>query len=390
LRVASNFSLILLQTLKPVKVKFYAIALSILFIAACNPDKKKEQDQKGKDYSCFVGTYTSGDSDGIYKIRMNKDGNFSSPVLAARSENPSFLALTDDSKFLVAVNENDKGSVESFQVKGDKLESIGKSESGGAHPCYVTIAGKSYVLAANYTGGNIGILKIDETGKLSDLLDIQQHEGAGTTERQTGPHAHSVISDPMNGNIIAADLGTNELWFSKIDTIREKLIPRFPHKLKLRDGAGPRHMAFHPDGNHLYVINELNSTISLLARGEEGKFQLKSSISTIPPDFDGENYCADIHVSPDGKYLYASNRGHNSIAIFKIVPVSDKLVPHGHEHVRGDWPRNFAISPDGNFLLVANQRSGNIVSFKRNQETGIIEFIGEISLPEPVCIVFNQ
>ena len=371
-------------------MKFYAIALPILLIAACNPDKKEEQDQKGKDYSCFVGTYTSGNSKGIYKININKNGKFSSPVLAAESENPSFLAITDDMKYLVAVNENEKGTVESFLVKSNELEPLGKSESGGAHPCYVTITGKSYVLTANYSGGNVGLLKIDKSGKLSGLLDIQQHEGFGTTERQKAPHAHSVISDPVNGNIIAADLGTNELWFSRIDTSRDKLVPGFPHKLKLRDGAGPRHMAFHPDGNHLYVINELNSTISLMARDDEGNFEFKSSISTLPKEFEGENYCADVHVSPDGKFVYASNRGHNSIAIFKVIPVSDKLVPIDHEPGRGDWPRNFAISPDGNFLLVANKRTGNIISFARDQKTGLLEFIDEIPIPDPVCILFTD
>ena len=371
--------------------KIIFLILTLITTLGCQKADKK-QVQKNKTYPFFVGTYTNGDSQGIYKYNLQKDGKLSRKGLAAISDNPSFLAKSTDSKYLIAVNEiSDKdnvGSVESFLIQGDTLKLINKSSSGGAHPCFVTVNEAGYVLTANYTGGNVGLLQLNSQGELTGLLDLQQHSGSNTTERQTGPHAHSTWFTPKNNDVISVDLGTNELWFSKLDIEAQKLVPSNPNTLAMEPGAGPRHLAFHPNGNWLYVVNELNGTVTLVEKTIAGTYQKKGSFSTLPVDYNKSNSCADIHISSDGKFLYASNRGHNSIAIFKVSSDDGALTLVAHEATRGDGPRNFSLTPDGNFLLVANQHSNNIISFKRNAATGLLEFIDEIKAPTPVCILF--
>ena len=371
--------------------KIILLILTLITTLGCQTADKK-QIQENKTYSFFVGTYTDGDSQGIYKYSLQKDGKLSFKGLAAISDNPSFLTKSTDSKFLVAVNEiSDKdnvGSVESFLIQGDTLKLINKSSSGGAHPCFVTVNEAGYVLTANYTGGNVGLLKLNSQGELKGLLDLQQHSGSNTTDRQRSPHAHSTWFSPDGQDIISVDLGTNELWFSKLDIEAQKLVPSNSNTLAMEPGAGPRHLTFHPNGKWLYVVNELNGTVTLVEKTITGIYQKKGSVSTLPVDYNKPNSCADIHISSDGKFLYASNRGHNSIAIFKVSTDDGTLALVAHEATRGDGPRNFSLTPDGNFLLVANQHSNNIISFKRNSVTGLLEFIDEIKAPTPVCILF--
>lgn len=374
-------------------MKLYVFSFILIFLFGCKPAEQKKSDQT-KDFTFYVGTYTSSESEGIYKYSLNRKGELKKISLAARCENPSFLTISSDKNYVIAVgetkDENNMGAVNTYRIAGDTLTFVSTNSSGGANPCYVSSCENSYVITANYTGGNLGLSKLNDKGELSELLDVQLHSGQGTTDRQRGPHAHSAMFDPQTKNIIAADLGTNEIWFSKIDEERNKLIPLYPHRLKMDAGAGPRHMAFHPKGNFLYVINELNNTVSLLKRDQDKIFILGSSVSTLPPDFEGESYCADIHISSDGRFLYASNRGHNSIAIFKIVLENGKLIPKGHQDIHGNWPRNFSLSPDEKFLVVANQKSGNIVSFQRDEKTGLLEFLHEVDAPSPVCILFQD
>jgi len=371
--------------------KIIILILTLITTLGCQKADKK-QIQENKTYSFFVGTYTDGDSQGIYKYTLQKDGKLSRKGLAAISDNPSFLAKSTDSKYLITVNEiSDKdnvGSVESFLIQGDTLKLINKSSSGGAHPCFITVSEAGYVLTANYTGGNIGLLRLNSQGELTGLLDLQQHSGSNTTDRQKGPHAHSTWFAPKNNDVISVDLGTNELWFSKLDTETQKFVPSNPNTLAMEPGAGPRHLTFHPNGKWLYVVNELNGTVTLVEKTLTGTYQKKGSVSTLPADYNKPNSCADIHISSDGNFLYASNRGHNSIAIFKVNSDDGTLAPVAHEATRGDGPRNFSLSPDENFLLVANQHSNNIISFKRNAATGVLEFIDEIKAPTPVCILF--
>jgi len=346
-----------------------------------------------KPHSFYVGTYTKGDSQGIYKYILKKDGTLSKIGLAAKAENPSFLTWSHNKKFLLAVNEinteNGNGTVESFSINNDKLLSINKSSSGGAHPCFVAANKNGFVLTANYSSGNVGLLRLNTKGELSELLDVQQHKGKGINDRQKSPHTHSVWFDSDDLNIISIDLGTNELWFSELDTLQQKLTPKTPEKIAMSLGAGPRHLAFHPNKKWVYVVNELDCTITLLRKSETDIYEIKTSVSTLPKDYKSSNTCADIHTSSDGKFIYASNRGHNSIAIFEVNNLNGALKLIGHEPTLGNSPRNFSLSPNDNFLIVANQLTNNLVSFKRNKKTGLLKFKHQIEAPTPVCILFN-
>jgi len=339
----------------------------------------------------YVGTYTGEHSQGIYTYQLNNDGTMDSIGLATITPNPSFLAKSTDSQYLLTISEvssKDKiGFVKSYRILEDSLVLVSESTSGGAHPCFITINEEGYVLVANYTGGNMALLSMDHSGQLSDLLDLQQHEGSSITERQRGPHAHSAWFDPANDNIIAVDLGTNDLWISKIDKENQKLVPANPPRLAMNPGAGPRHLDFHPNGKWIYVVNELDCTVSLVEREGNG-YRLGPSYSTLPKNFDEKNTCAHVMVSSDGKFLYASNRGHNSIAIFSINKKSGQLTAQGHQSVQGETPRNFNLSPGDKYLVVANQRTNNMVSFKRDRITGQLTPIDEIPAPKPVCVLF--
>jgi 6-phosphogluconolactonase len=371
-------------------MKIFIAIISIITLMNCQTNKNETMEEN-KNYQFYLGTYTDSTSQGIYKFILKEDGTIEQKGLVAVSDNPSFLAISTDRRFLLAVDEinrDDIGTVKSFLITDDSLKLISKSSSGGAHPCFVAVNEFGYVLAANYTGGNIGLLKHNANGELSDILDIQQHSGSGGTKRQQGPHAHSAWFEPNSNKVISVDLGTNELLFSHIDTGEEKLLPSDPYKIEMEPGAGPRHLAFHPNGNSIYVVNELDCTVTLLKKSDDGKYEKGVSISTLPVDYTESNTCADIHISKDGKFLYASNRGHNSIAIFEINPADGSLKFITHESTRGNGPRNFSLSPDDNFLLVANQHTRNIVSFKRNKETGLLNFVSEVDAPTPVCIVF--
>lgn len=363
------------------------IILIILLLVSCQ--KKTNSSNKAINiFPFYVGTYTSGDSRGIYRYQLQANGKLALIGLAAESDNPSFLARTSDGRFLLAVNENNikgTGTVASFLINNDSLVLISQQPSGGADPCFISVNKDGFVLVANYSSGNVGLLKLNSKGELSGLLDLQQHTGKGTTARQQGPHAHSAWFNPDDQGVIAVDLGTNELWLSKLDTGQQKLVPTEPDKIKMPPGAGPRHLVYHPNGKWIYVINELNSTITQI---KKSNYQVINSVSTLPNDFSGESFCADIHISTDGRFLYASNRGHNSIAIFKVSKQNGQLSAIGFEPTHGDWPRNFSLSPNENFLLVANKKSSNIVSFKRDRTTGLLDFVDEIEAPNPVCLLF--
>ncbi len=369
-------------------MKILPIIIAALLITGCTVDKPKDNNES---YPFFLGTYTSTISKGIYKYNLRGDGSFDSIGLSSVSTNPSFIQKTHDNKRLLATNEvstEGNGYIESFLISGDSLIFEKRSKSGGAHPCHISIDGEGSILISNYTGGNVGLLKIDETDGLSELLDIDTHTGNYLNPRQKSPHAHSAYFVPNTNQIISADLGTNELWLTKLDSTKTSFLSGDTIVLPLETGAGPRHICFNPNGSWLYVINELNSSITQVEYNHSGQLKIMGNISTLPVGFIGSNSCADIHITNDGKFLYASNRGNNSIAIFKVAAESGKLIAKGHVSTRGNWPRNFALTPDDNFLVVANRRSNNITSFKRNAETGSLEYLNQIKAPEPVCILF--
>ena len=369
----------------------FVILMSFTMITSCN-FIMKNKDVKSSDLTFYTGTSSGAESDGIYKISMNNGGQFTKVKKTANTDRPSFLAYSPGRHFLLNINEHQKndgmGGMESWKIMDDSLDFVSRSVSGGGHPCFITAGDSGFVLTANYTGGNVGLLKVSAEGKLSELLDLQQHEGDSVSPRQDAPHAHSAWFEPDGSGIIAADLGTNELWFYRLDMTAQKLVTWPPGKLAMAPGAGPRHLAFHPNQKWIYIINELNSTVTLLQKAGGSVFEIVASVTTLPEDYAGDNSCAHIVVSGDGRFCYASNRGHNTIGIFSIDAASGKLSPIGHAPVHGNWPRHFALSPDEDFLIVANRWSGNLVSFKRDAETGLLEYVDQTQLREPVCVLF--
>ncbi len=364
-----------------------SIALfAFTILLSCQNTKMKEEIAT----SFYVGTYTKKDSKGIYKYQISKEGKLKQIGLVAETINPTFLTKTKDNKTLFAVgetNENGTGFIKSFDIKKESLELISKEESGGAGPCFVAMNEENYIVTANYGGGSVGLLKADSSGKLSTLLNVQQHVGKGITERQKGPHAHSAWFHPTKKEIISVDLGTNQLWFSTINKVKDELVFTNQKTLKMADGAGPRHLTFHPNNKWIYVLNELNNTVSLV-KEKEDNYYIDFSITTLPSDFKEFSKAADIHISKDGKFLYASNRGHESIVIYEVNSQNGTLKTVDYQSVLGEHPRNFSMSPDDKYLLVANQDTDNIVSFKRDVDTGKLTFVSQVSAPTPVCILF--
>lgn len=332
----------------------------------------------------YVGTYTNGKSEGIYKMEIQPEGTLVNLGLVAKTSNPSFLAITKDKNNLIAVNENEIGAVSLFSMQNDSLQLINIASSGGKHPCFVDVNVNNQVLVANYSSGTVSYLKIENQQLI--LKDESQHQGKTSHTRQDAPHAHSANFHPNSDEILAADLGTNHVWMYTISQ-KDSLQFTKQKQLQMPDAAGPRHMAFHPKKtNVFYVLNELSNTVSLVSKVDD-TYQIQQNISTLPADFKAYNTAADIHITNDGKFLYTSNRGHDSIAIFKIE-ANNQLTLVGFEATKGKTPRNFKLSPNNRFLLVANQNSNSINSFQRNTTTGLLTFVSQIEVPSPTCIVF--
>lgn len=332
----------------------------------------------------FIGTYTSGESEGIYSIQLDENGRFDSLQLRAQSSNPSFLAFDDSRTYLLAVNENANGSIESYRINETALTKIDTRTTEGAHPCFVTINQNGKVLVTNYTGGNVILTELDDSGNFTSTFDSQQHTGGGSHSRQDAPHPHSAWFLPKSNEIIAVDLGTNELWIYQINN--EGTALSFNTKLQMPANAGPRHLAIHPNQEWIYVLNELSGSVSLVEK-TSNIWSITQTISSLPNGFADQNTSADIHISDDGKFVYASNRGHNSLAIYSVNGINGELELIGFESVRGEGPRNFKITSDDEFVIVANQYTNSLISFKRNTSDGSLLFIDSVSVPNPVCIL---
>jgi 6-phosphogluconolactonase len=348
----------------------------------------------------YIGTYTprDGASKGIYRLEMDlATGKLSKPQLAAATVDPSFLALARDRRHLYAVNEiadfqgEKSGSITAFAIdsKTGALKKLNTQTSKGAHPCHIVVdrSGK-HALAANYSGGSVCAVAIKPDGSLGDVTAFVQHEGSSVNkQRQEAPHAHSINLDRAGRFAFVADLGLDKVMIYRYDADKGTLTPNDFSAAGVAPGAGPRHFAFHPDGRKAYVINELNSTITFFDYDpKRGSLFGRQTVSTLPKKHKG-NSTADIHVHPSGKFLYGSNRGHNSIAIFQIDSRTGELTPAGHQRADIKTPRNFAIDPTGKYLIVANQDSDSLVVFRINAETGALEPTGHIvAVPRPVCI----
>lgn len=342
----------------------------------------------------YVGTYTDGTSEGIYRCRMNTASGALEAIDAIGGiPNPSFLALHPTEPYLYAVSETtefqgrDGGGVFAYSIDpdGHALHPLNAQPSHGGAPCYVSVTPDgAHVLVANYVGGNVAALPVRSDGRLGEASSIQQHEGSSINEqRQEAPHAHCILPDPDGSHVLAVDLGIDRIVVYRLEAgrlVREG-------STSLHPGAGPRHMVFHPDGTKAFVINELDSTVTTL-RYDDGSMEPIHTTSTLPTEFEGENYCADIHVSGDGRFVYGSNRGHDSIVVFAAGD-SGRLTAVQHIATGGSWPRNFGFDPTGRFLLAANQRSDNVVVFAVDPESGRLEATGEsLEIPSPVCVRF--
>jgi 6-phosphogluconolactonase len=357
---------------------------------------------QGGELLLYVGTYTAGNSEGIYLYRLNLASGELKHVANTRGVvNPSFLALAPSRRYLYAVNEvgefagKKSGAVSAFAVdqRTGELRLLNQQASLGADPCYVDVAaGGRFVLIANYTGGNVTVFPVQRDGSLGAATDMKQARGSSVNrERQEGPHAHYIALDPTNRFAYSCDLGTDKIMVFGFDARNGKLLPGEPPSVQVEPGAGPRHLAFHPSGKYVFVVNELHSTVTAFARDPaKGSLKELQTLTTLPKDFTGTSWSADIHLSPDGRFVYSSNRGHDSIAIFAL-DARGGLATVGQESTRGMIPRNFAIDPMGTFLLVANQKSDNIVVFRRDRDTGRLRFTGQVAeVPSPVCLKFTD
>jgi len=358
------------------------------------------KDGRTSKYLLYVGAYTDKGAKGIYVYRYDPaSGKLSDSQVAADTVNPSFVTIDDKKRLLYAVNEIQKyqnessGGVSAFSIQPDgQLHFLNEVASGGADPCYVSLdATGKYVLVANYTGGSISVFPIQQDGSLAAATAFIQHKGSGPNrERQEAAHAHWIETSPDNRFAISADLGMDELLVYRFDASTGKLSANDPPFAKAEPGAGPRHLAFAPSGKFAYVVNELQSTVSVFSYdAENGILHPLQTISALPKEFSGENTAAEIAVHPNGRFLFASNRGHDSIAVFSIDKAKGTLRLIDNFSVKGRTPRSFVIDPSGSRLLVANQDTGNIVVFRINRSTGRLTATGqEMKVPAPVCLKF--
>jgi 6-phosphogluconolactonase len=350
----------------------------------------------------YVGSYADEKNEGIHLLQLDPaSGELKKVSGTSGVQNPSFLAIHPSKKYLYAVCEVGEfdgkrtGAVAAFAVEKDGgLKPLNTESSGGQGPCHLVVdkAGKN-VLAANYGGGSVCCLPVGGDGRLASSSAFIQHKGKSIDPgRQEGPHAHSVNLDPANHFAFVADLGLDKVLVYRFDSSKGSLEPNDPPFASVKPGSGPRHFAFHPSGRFAYVINEMALTITAFSYDSaKGVLTEVQTISTVPDDFvdNGGNSTAEVQVHPSGKFVYGSNRGHNTIAGFSVDLKSGKLTPIGHHSSGGKTPRNFGIDPSGKYLLAANQDSDNILVLAVDAETGRLKSTGyEIKLPKPVCVKF--
>ena len=368
-------------------------------------------------YLLFVGTYTQKESKGIYAYRFDAASSELTPLgVAAETTNPSFLAIDPSHRFLYAVNEvqkykgADSGAVSAFAINREtgKLSLLNEVASRGADPCYIALdrTGK-YVLVANYTGGNVAVFPVHADGRLGESSAVLQDIGAlgPIKERQEAPHSHWIEASAHNRFVYVSDLGLDRVLIYRFDATNGTLTngeaaakSGSPNtgdffSATLAPGTGPRHAAFSGNGNFMYVLGELDSTVTVFANDfandARETFRSVQRISALPAGFSGHNDAAEIAIHPNGKYLYTSNRGHDSIALFSIDNHTGTLTPVDHFPTQGKAPRNFEIDPTGKFLFVANQETDNIVVFRIDPNSGRLTSTGQtLHVPSPVCLKF--
>jgi len=351
----------------------------------------------------YFGTYTGAKSKGIYLSRLDPaTGRLTAPELVAKTTNPSFLALHPDGHFLYAVAELDdgqgkgNGTVGAYAIQAGtgKLTPLNQQPSGGGGPCHLAVDAKGKcVLTANYGSGRVAALPIRPDGNLGPPTTTIQHTGSSVDrQRQAGPHAHFICPSPDNRFALACDLGLDHVIAYRLDAELAQLTATEPGYVKVAPGAGPRHLSFSLDGKFVYVISEMSSTITVFRyEAQTAGMSEVQSISTLPKASTTPSSCAEIAMHPSGKFLYGSNRGHDSIAVFAVDPESGKLTARQHQSTQGQTPRHFAIDPTGRWLLAENQASDSVVVFGIDAITGNLKATGQtLAVGSPVCAVFVQ
>ncbi len=368
------------------------LLIATLFAACTAPEPTNEPLE-----ILYVGTYTVRGSEGIYAFQFDRANQTFEPIdTMATLDSPSFLTISPDKCFLYSVNRagvdtsTNFGSVSAFSIdsKSGQLNPLNTTSSFGKSPCHISLrADGEEAYISHYGGGSLSVLEIDADGSIGSLIDTLSHTGSGVNaQRQEAPHVHSIQQIPGTEQVIVADLGIDQLkiYHLENDTLTPAILPAVKTEL----GAGPRHFTFSPDGRLLYVAEELSSTVSVHQLNlEDGSAEQLQRLSTLPDDFAAYNTVADIHRSPDGQFLYVSNRGHNSLAIYEVDSTSGELTLLGHQKTGGDTPRNFHVDVKGEFVLVAHQDSDNITVFERDGETGLLTKLDvELQVPSPVCL----
>ncbi len=377
------------------------VPLLITAVCAVVPAAAPAAGKLAKEYLVYFGTYTDKGSKGIYVCRFRpSSGKLTAVELAAETPNPSFLAVDPASRYLFAANEigdfqgAKTGSVSSFAIDrhSGKLRALNTVASHGTDPCHLVVDKTgTHVLVANYSSGSVAVLPVKADGMLGEASDVKQHLGSSVDpERQKEPHAHNVLLTPDNRFAVVSDLGLDKLLVYRYDPAAGKLTPNDPPYGTVKPGSGPRHIALHPNGRYAYVISEMGNTITAFDwDGEHGSFNELQSVPTLPKDFKGENTTAEIAIHPSGRFLYGSNRGHDSIAVYAIDPAGGKLTFVEDVATLGKEPRNFALDPTGAYLFAANQNSNTVVVFRINPKNGRLTPAGEkLDVFSPVCVTF--
>ena len=347
----------------------------------------------------YYGTKNQSGSKGIYTGTFDPaTGNLSDPILAVEAENPGFVAISNSNRFLYAVASGKGGhKIVAYLIDkaSGKLTELNRQDAGGANPCHVSVSpGDRYVVYANYTGGSCGMMPIAPDGKLLARTSFFQHEGASgvNAKRQEAPHPHSAMTAPEGKLVMVPDLGQDKILIYQVDADGKGMRPGEPSFALMPPGGGPRHVTFHPSGRWMYSNNELTSAVTVFdLDSSTGVTRSKQTISTLPTGkFEG-NSTAEILVHPNGRFLYCSNRGHDSIASFSIDQSNGELTATGHASSGGNVPRNFGITPDGRFIVAANQRSDDVAVLKIDAETGTLSQTGNsIKVPHCICVRFVE
>jgi 6-phosphogluconolactonase len=357
----------------------------------------------GERILCYIGTYTHTTSKGIYLYELDPaTGALSLLNASPAGAEPSYLAFHPNGRYLYAVSETmeyegrPSGGVSALAIdpQSGALTLLNQVASEGGSPCYVSVdATGQFVLVANYHGGSLAVLPIRPDGRLLPKSDyVYLAPTAEEAARKKEPRGHCIILAPGNRFVLACDAGLDRVMVYQLELARGRLVPNDPPYIQLRDGAAPRHITFHPNERYAYAIGESSSTMFALAwDGARGVVTEKQAISTLPADFSGRSFCADVHVHPSGRFLYGSNRGHDSIVIYAIDQATGELTLVGHESTQGQTPRNFSLDPTGAYLYAANQRSDTVVTYHIDQATGRLTPTGQVlQIPIPVCIKFRE